>query len=65
MLILCRRLDGNALQGDLAQFPKLADMNIEQGSTLANNNFDCPLPEWAAQAGPCVASSSTSNNNAM
>jgi hypothetical protein len=46
-------LSNNQLQGDLSLVTGLQDLPIQNGSKLANNQFDCPLPTWALQATPC------------
>lgn len=46
-------MSNNQLQGDLSIIPRLQALPIENGSSLANNQFDCPLPTWASLATPC------------
>jgi hypothetical protein len=51
----CRDLSNNHLVGNLTELPLLALLPIKNGSALADNRFDCPLPKWAPKATPCYS----------
>jgi hypothetical protein len=51
-------LSANQLIGELDN--SLRDLPIHNGSSLAGNQFDCPLPQWASLAVPCYCMSLSS-----
>jgi hypothetical protein len=57
--LCCRDLSHNAIEGDLQQYPDLQQLPIRQGRALEDNEFDCPLPSWAAYATPCISMCTT------